>query len=308
MKICVCSKSFSKNEILRRELSDIYDNVKFNDEAKSLNGDELVAFLKGCDRAIIGLEKIDENILRELPNLKVISKYGVGLDGIDLAAIKKYQVRLGWQGGVNKRSVAELTLAFIIMMLRKLPFANQQVISSAWGQVIGTQLSGKTIGIIGCGHVGKDLVNLLRPFDCVILAYDIQNYEDFYKCNNIRPVGLSTLFSEADVVTIHLPLDNSTRNLLTPELLDLMSLHSILINTSRGGLVDESYLKRMLLKGKIAGAAFDVFATEPPEDQELLTLPNFFATPHLGGSSVEAILSMGRSAILGLESNSLVQI
>ena len=304
-RIAVCSRSFSKNLTLRNELQEKYENVTFNDEGQKLEGETLIEFLRGHDKAITALECVDEKILKELPELKVISKVGVGLDMIDMEAMRRYKKCLAWSGGTNSRAVSEWVISFAIAMLRHIPSAYRDVLSGKWKQQKGRYLSGRIIGIIGCNNIGQDLVKLLQPFDCKILVHDIQNYDDFFAKYNIQVVSLNELLKRSDIVTLHVPLNHSTRNLLSAERLALMKPESILINTARGGLVDESALKKMLKDGRLAAAAFDVFATEPPEDQGLLELPNFLVTPHIGGSTEEAIIAMGRAAIKGLDTNTL---
>jgi D-3-phosphoglycerate dehydrogenase len=305
VKIAVCSRSFSVNPVLRAELLQRYSNVTFNDAGGRLQGDALVDFLRGHEKAIVALETIDRPVLERLPQLKVVSKYGVGLDMIDLAAMRDLGKRLGWTGGVNRRSVAELVICFAIAALRHVPAAHREVLSGTWRQHVGGYLSGRTVGIIGCGQVGKDVVMLLHPFGCRILAHDIRDYPEFYSANGVEAVGLEALLTSSDVVTLHLPLDDSTRGMLDARRLSLMKPTAVLINAARGGIVDEAALKRMLTEMRLAAAAFDVFAVEPPQDAELLSLPNFLATPHIGGSAEEAILAMGRAAIEGLEENSV---
>jgi D-3-phosphoglycerate dehydrogenase len=300
-KIVVTSRSFSKHKGLRQELLTKYSNVKFNDEGLKLTGGNLIKFLEGSDKAITALEVIDDSVLVALPKLKVISKYGVGIDMIDTDALVKHDVKLGWTGGVNRRSVSELVISSAISMLRHVPIANKEVISGNWRQHIGRQLSNLTVGIIGCGHIGKDLAKLLNAFGSNILAYDILDFPEFYQEYNVTPVNINTLLRESDLVTLHLPLDDSTTNILNKERMNLMKVSALLINYSRGGLLDESELKSMLINGQLAGAALDVFSQEPPEDQELINLPNFIVTPHIGGSSEEAVMAMGRSAIEGLD-------
>lgn len=301
-RVAVASRSFSRHPVLRAELLARYPNVTFNDSGKSLDGRELMAFLKGHEKAITALERLDERVFSSVPELRVISKFGVGLDTIDLEAMARHGVKLGWTGGVNKRSVSELAIAFAVVLLRHIPEAMREVANGAWRQHVGRQLSDRTVGIVGCGHIGKDLAILLRAFGCRVLAHDIRDFPEFYATHQIVPVGLDELLRTADVVTLHLPLDDTTRGMLSAERLALMRPEAILINTARGGLVDERALKTMLREGRLAGAAFDVFATEPPEDAELLRLPNFLATPHIGGSAEEAVLAMGRAAIEGLDS------
>jgi D-3-phosphoglycerate dehydrogenase len=304
-RVAVCSRSFSRNPILRAELLARYSNVTFNDAGIQLEGDGLINFLRGHDKAITALEIIDEYVLASLPELKVIGKYGVGLDMIDMGAMSKFGKFLGWTGGVNRRSVSELVIVFAITMLRHIPAANREILSGTWRQHVGGYLSGKVVGIIGCGHIGKDLVGLLKVFDCDILVNDIKDQSVYYAENNITAASLDDLLRQADVVTLHVPLDASTKNILSLDNLALLKSTAILINTARGGLVDEIALKDMLIHGRLAAAAFDVFAIEPPSDHELLSLENFLATPHIGGSANEAILAMGRSAIDGLDINAI---
>jgi len=299
--VAVASRSFSKHPILRNEVLKRYPDAKFNDEGLSLSDISLIEFLQGYEKAITALEIIDESILSELPDLKVIGKYGVGLDMIDLKALKNYGVKLGWVGGVNKRSVSELVISFAINLLHRVEFASTEVKNEKWYQVKGRQLSDCTVGIVGCGHVGKDLVKLLKPFNCNILAHDILNFNNFYQENSITAVGIDELIKKSDVITLHLPLDDSTNNIINKDRIQMMKKDAILINLARGGLIDEDALKIAIVENKIAGAALDVFAVEPPIDNEFALMNNVLVTPHIGGSSEEAILAMGMAAINSLE-------
>ena len=299
--VAITSRSFSKHPILRDEVLKRYPDAKFNDDGLSLQGKSLIEYLSGYEKAITALEVIDDSILSQLPNLKVISKYGVGLDMIDLHALKKYGVKLDWSGGVNKRSVSELVVSFAIALLHRAVFANSEVKKGKWYQPKGFQLSNCTFGIIGFGHIGKDLVKLLQPFDCKILAHDIRNFKEFYKKNKVKSVGIEELIKKSDVVTLHLPLNESTKNFMNEERLQMLKSNAILINLARGGLIDEDALKQILLENKIAGAALDVFAIEPPADTEFALMNNVLVTPHIGASTEEAILAMGMAAIDGLD-------
>jgi D-3-phosphoglycerate dehydrogenase len=190
-------------------------------------------------------------------------------------------------------------------MLRHIPAAQREVLSGTWRQHVGGLLSGRTVGIIGCGFIGKDLVELLQPWGCTLLANDILDFPDFYALYGVTPVGLEELLQSSDVVTLHVPLDESTRNMISAAKLTLMKPSAVLINVARGGLVDEAALKEMLVTKRLAAAAFDVFAVEPPQDQELLALSNFLVSPHIGGSAEEATLAMGQAAISGLDENAI---
>jgi phosphoglycerate dehydrogenase-like enzyme len=300
--VAVASRSFSRHPVLRAELLEFCPNVTFNDAGASLSGAALAEFLMGHDGAITALETIDEALLAQLPNLKVLSKYGVGFDMVDIAALRRRGVRFGWTGGINKRSVSELVISATIALLRHVPLSYREVLEGGWKQRQGRQLTGRTVGIVGCGHVGKDLVILLKAFDCKLLAHDILDFPDFYAAHGVEAVGLDELLSRSDIVTLHLPMDASTASILSAEKLALMRPEAILVNAARGGLIDEAALKTMLETGGLAGAALDVLAVEPPTDRALLSLPNVLVTPHLGGSSEEAVLAMGRAAIAGLAS------
>jgi D-3-phosphoglycerate dehydrogenase len=299
--IAVTSRSFSNHPLLRKKLLLRYSNVTFNTSGKSLSSQDLIDFLRGHVKAITALEVLDDTIFSALPELKIVSKYGVGLDMIDLEAMERHGVLLGWTGGVNKRSVAELVISSIISLLHRVPFACNEVKTGKWYQVKGQQLTGKTVGIIGCGHIGKDVAILLRSFDCRVLSCDILDFPDFYKEYGVIPVSLENLLRESDIITLHVPLNDSTINILNSERLELMKSGSFIINTARGGLIDEVKLKEMLKTGWIAGVAIDVFSSEPPDDLDILNLPNVIITPHIGGSTEEAIVAMGRAAIKGLD-------
>lgn len=300
--VAVTSRSFSKHPLLRNELLKKYPDAKFNDKGLILIGDDLVDFLRGYQKAIIALEVIDNDVISQLPELQVISKYGVGLDTLNLDDLQRHNVKLGWTGGVNKRSVSELVVSFAISLLHRTVFANAEVKNGKWYQVKGRQLSECTFGILGCGHIGKDVVRLLQPFNCNIIVNDVKNYQDFYEKYKITPVTLNELLSKSDVLTIHLPLDDSTKNILNKTNLHLLKKTCVLINLARGGLIDEKQLKQMIMDKKIAGIALDVFEHEPPNDKELFILENVLITPHIGGSTEEAIIKMGMSAIEGLDS------
>jgi phosphoglycerate dehydrogenase-like enzyme len=298
--VAVTSRSFSRNEVLRAETLALYENVTFNDEGLSLAGDSLVDFLAGHQLAITALEKVDDAILDRLPDLKAISKVGVGIDMIDLDAMKRHGVRLAWSRGTNSRSVSELALALMLALLRHLPSATRLVREGEWRQVQGNTLTERTVGIIGLGHVGRDLAELLGAFSCRVLAYDVAPLVDLPA--HIEQVTLESLLALSEIVTLHTVLSDSTRNLLDRDRIGAMRPGAIVVNTSRGGLVDEDALYEALSSGHLAGAALDVFASEPPGDHPLLGLDQVIVTPHIGGSTQEAVLAMGRAAIDGLSS------
>lgn len=296
--VAVTSRSFSRNEVLRSELLERYAQVTFNDGGDSLSGDQLVAFLSGHPLAITALETIDEYVLARLPELTTISKVGVGIDMLDLGAMDRHGVRLAWQGGTNARSVSELTLGLMLALLRHISALDRSVRASIWQQVSGRTLTDRTVGIIGFGHVGRDLAALLSGFSCRLLVYDVRPITDWPPY--VEPVDLGSLFGDSDIVSLHVPLSEETRHIVDREQLARMRPGALVINTARGGLVDEEALYDSLRGGALGGAALDVFSVEPPINSPLLQLDAVIATPHIGGSTAEAVLAMGRAAIAGL--------
>lgn len=298
IKIVVTSRSFSLNKTLRIELLQHFpENVVFNDKGLYLDGQALLDFVQGADILVVGLEKIDENVLKVCPNLKMISKYGVGLDNIDLEICQKYGVKIGWTGGVNRLSVAEVALGFMLGLCRNLFLTSLQHKSGIWNKSGGYQLSGKTVGIIGVGFIGKELVRLLKPFGCKILVNDIIDQKQYYSENNLTETSKEDIFRQADLISFHTPLNTETTYLVRKETLELMKPSAFLINTARGSIIKREDLKWALQNKMIKGAAIDVYEEEPPTDLEFLQLENLVCTPHLCGNSEEAVLAMGRSAI-----------
>lgn len=302
MRVAVTSKAFSTNSVLVGELEQHFKDVKLNLTGKLLEGQQLHDFLVDRDVAIIAMEQMTPQVLDKLPLLKVISKFGVGLNNIDLLHCQKRGIEVKWTSGVNKCSVAEMALGFMLMMIRNLYLTSTQLSAGKWNKSGGQSLYGKTIGIIGLGHIGQELVRLLMPFKCKILINDIVDKSKFCLANGLTVVSKDELLSMSDIITIHAPLNDETNQMINSESFAKMKNNAYLINTARGGLVNLSDLKNALTENQIAGAAIDVYDSEPPQDLELLSLSNLICTPHIGGNSKEATLAMGRSAITHLRS------
>ena len=304
-RVAVLQAFFARHPVLRQELLAKYPDVTFKETDDILEGQELVDFIRGHDKVIMSIDWLTEDVIKQLPELKVVAKHGVGMDSIDIKAMRKYGVELGWQGGVNKRTVAEMALGYMILLLRHFPEANRDMRAGTWLRQRGNTLSDKTVGILGCGHIGKDLARLLAPFRCEILAHDIRDYPEFYAETGVKPVSLDALLERSDVVSVHLPRTKKTTNILNRERLAKMKPTAVLVNTARGGLIDEDALLDLLKAGHFTGAAIDAFLTEPTDKRELVEHPRFWCTPHMGGLSEEAVLAMGRSAIAGLDDHRL---
>ena len=301
IRIKVTSRSFSRHPILKQELLDLFPNSVFNTDGPPTGLPNIAEFLKDADGVILGLEEIDRHVLKQLENVKIIAKYGVGLDNLDVSSAEELGITIGWTGGVNKRSASEQALGFMLGLSRNLFFSSFPLKNGKWEKEGGRLLSGSCVGIIGCGHIGTDVIYLLQSFKCRILICDILDKSGVVDTYGATQVLQDELLAEADVISLHVPLTGLTQGMVNEEFLQKMKPTAYLINNSRGPVVEQQALKNALQQKIIAGAALDVFESEPPEDLEFLDLPNLMVTPHIGGSANEAILAMGRSAISHLK-------
>ena len=297
--IGVTSVSFSNNKNLVHNLKLSHPKAKIILSKTKRSRSKLIDLIKRCDKMIVGLDTIDKHAISYAKKLKTISKYGVGLNNIDLKECNKKKIRVIYTKGVNKRSVSELVLSSTISLSRNLYNSNMLIKQGKWIVKGGENLSEKNFGIIGFGNVGKDLAKILRPFNCKIY------YNDILKFNNISKKYISKskkfIYSNCDYISLHLPLTEKTKNLINKNNLRRMRKNTILINTSRGGIINERDLFLFLRKKKIKGAVLDVFEKEPFLKKRILNLDNLIALPHIGGSSKESILNMGNAAIRNLK-------
>jgi phosphoglycerate dehydrogenase-like enzyme len=296
-QIAVTPPAFCKSKFLREELKKHFPQIAFNEKGRYLTSTELIDFLKDKDAAIIGRDIIGIEELKSLPQLRMISKYGVGLDNINEAALKQYNIRLGWTPGINKLSVAELTICFMLGMFHNIFSTGNDLKKGVWRKEGGQEISEKLIGVIGCGNVGREVIRMLKPFNTQIKVNDILDVSEFCNEQNITSTSFEEVLESSDLITFHIPLTELTRNLINKKTLEQMKSSAYLINTSRGEVIDQSALKKALQTNQIAGAALDVFNPEPPDDMELLSLTNLMGTPHIGGNAREAVEAMGQSAI-----------
>ena len=309
-KVVAPSLSFGQHPGLVERLRQIHPTAKINTEGKliHLSEDELIDYMRGYEACLVSLEWITDRVLAELPELRVCVKLGVGLDKIDPHALKKHGVRLGWKAGVNALSVAELTICTAIMGLRNVLSRNILMRDGKRPmQAMGRLLTGRTVGIHGVGHVGREVIRLLQPFGCEILANDIEDRSAFYAKYGVKAVSVEELWERSEILTLHLTVTNKTYGLYGAEVLDKLKPGCILINTARGQIVDEVAIKERLKSGRLGAAAIDAFQREPTEDDEFLNLPNLIATPHIGAASIEARWAMGVAAIEAITDNFRVE-
>ena len=301
LRVAVTPPPICNSSTLRDELSTLFPQPLFNDTGRYLTEDELIRFAGEADALLVGRDGITDKVLSALPQLKIIAKYGVGLDTIDQDALKRHSVELGWTAGVNRRSVAELTLSFMLGLCHNVFKGGLALKQGQWVKDGGSMLKGKTVGIVGCGNIGKEVIRLLKPFGCAIWIRDILEMSEFCKETGALEKSLEEVLAGADIISLHVPLTEETQHMMNAASLDRMRSTAFLINTSRGDVVDQAALKEALVNETIAGAALDVFSQEPPEDMEFLSCPRLMVTPHIGGNAVEAVEAMARAAFQHLK-------
>jgi D-3-phosphoglycerate dehydrogenase len=270
----------------------------YNPTGKPLTSAQLADLLPGIDGFIAGLDVIDSAALEKADRLKVIARYGVGVDNVDLAAAREMGITVTNTPGANSVSVAELALTLILSLARQIPEAASAVQDGKWPRLGGLTLENKTVGLVGLGAIGKQLTRRLQGFDCRIMAYDPYADPDFASEHGVQLAGMDEVVAAADFLSLHLPLLPETRQLVNREFLAKMKKGAYLINTSRGEVVDEDALLDALQSGQLKGAGLDAFAVEPPDPANpLLRLPQVIATPHLGAQTDGATSNMGWLAL-----------
>ena len=293
MKILISSRSFGKVN------SDAVDILKkaglepiLNPYGKKLSEEEILKFIDDEVIGIIaGTEDITKNVITRANSLKVISRYGVGLDNIDLEAAKQKGVLVYNTPDTPAIAVAELTLSLILNLLKKISKLDRNIRNGNWKAEMGDLLTGKSVGIVGLGRIGKKLVELLKPFNVKLFAFDVKPDKTFISKYKINLVSLDDLLVKSDIVTLHLPSTEQTSGIIGEKEISKMKKSAILINTARGNLIDEKLVYNALKEGKIAGAAIDAFEEEPYKGK-LIEIDNVILTPHIGTATNETRLEM----------------
>jgi len=246
------------------------------------------------DAIICGPEPITMKVLEASKALRIVMMHGVGVDHIDVAAATRREVVVANAPGANTAAVADLTIAAMLALLRHICEANQMTKGGRWNRHLGHELGEMTVGVIGTGRIGADVIRRLRGFGSRILAYDVIQDDRLIEAYGITYVTLENLLAESDVITLHVPLMEETRKMIGRQELERMQKTACLINTARGGLVDEEALCDHLKANRTAGAALDVFSVEPPRGNPLLDLENVLATPHVASYTAEATERLDR--------------
>ncbi|RKQ88774.1 phosphoglycerate dehydrogenase [Brockia lithotrophica] len=285
-------------EPLRRD-----PEVEIIDVSHEDDPDALVRALRDADALIVrSRTKVTRDLLDLAPRLKVVGRAGVGVDNIDVDAATERGVLVLNAPNGNTIAAAEHAFALLLALARRIPEAHASVKAGRWERqrFIGFELMGKTLGVVGLGRIGSEVAKRARAFGMEVLGYDPYLPESRARSLGIEPVSLEELFRRADIITLHTPLTEETRNLIRRETLALMKDGVILVNAARGGLIDEDALVEAVRSGKVAGVALDVFAEEPPKNAELLALERAVFTPHLGASTVEAQENVARDTSIAI--------
>ncbi|WP_374038859.1 hydroxyacid dehydrogenase [Brevundimonas staleyi] len=264
--------------------------------------DEMIAAANAiqADAIVVRMGRITPEVIDGIPSLKVIAKNGVGVDGIDLAAASARGIPVLIAGGANAQSVAEHALALLMSVARSTAYLDARMRQGHWdkGTHTGYELRGKSLGVIGLGNIGRAFLDLLAPFRMTVQLHDPFMADADMPEGVSRAESVDALLSASDIVSLHCPLTDQTRGMISAQRLSRMKPHALLINTARGELIDQTALIDALQSGRIGGAGLDTFSPEPPAADSLLwTLPNLVATPHIGANTHDAKARMGESVV-----------
>ncbi len=265
-------------------------SVHYNSTGKAYTKEEFHKLASDADAIIVGVDIIDRELIDKCPNLKVICKFGVGTDNIDVDYAKEKGIFVGRTVGSNSTAVAEHVLALMFADAKNLYSTIKEVKEHKWNKITGQELSGKTLGIIGFGMIGKRVANFANGISMKVYAYDAFEIPDeVAKEYNVEKKSFEEIISESDYISLHVPLLDSTKNMISTEEFKKMKKSVCLINTARGGVVDEKALYEALVNKEIRSAYFDVYSSEPPAaDDKLIRLDNFFLTPHTAARTAES--------------------
>jgi D-3-phosphoglycerate dehydrogenase len=293
-KILVTPRSFGKNNHKPFEmLKENGYEIIVNPYQRIMTREEMIKEIADMDGVIIGVDPLGSEVLKQAPKLKAISKYGVGLDNIDLGFAKQHGIAVTKTAGANADAVADYTVALLLATARRMIYIDQECRKRNWAKINSLQMCHKTLGLIGLGNIGKLVAKKVTGFEMKVLAYDVFQDAEYAAKNGIEYVDLATVLKEADFISIHLPLLEETKNLISYKEFEMMKEQAVLVNTARGGIIDEEALLWALQNHQIWGAGIDVFEEEPPRNDGFLRLENIIIGSHCAASTFEAIDNMG---------------
>jgi len=299
MRVLVTSTSFGKADpTLCSALEGTVSEVIYNPYGRPLTASELSGLIRGVDGFIAGIDDIDAAVIRSADRLKVISRYGTGVDRVDIQEATRRGIVVTNTPGANAVAVAELTLCLMLALARNLCAANQATHAGQWPRHTGISLREKCVGLVGFGHIGRAVALRLGPFGCRLRVTDPLVDAETARGLGAERVSLEQLLGESHFVSLHVPATPDTTRMINSRTIARMQRGAFLINTARGELIDEAALRDAILSGHLGGAALDVFAPEPPgPEYPLMNLPRVILTPHMASRTDDATNQMGRIAL-----------
>ena len=296
-KILTTPRSYGKDmpELFAQLEAAGYEVVR-NTTGGILEKDAMKEMLADCVGVIVGVDPMDAEVLASAPKLRAIAKYGVGVDNIDMDYCKKHGIKVSRTVGANSEAVADYAMALMLAVARKVPEIDRKCRKLNWGKITTRDVSHATLGLFGLGAIGRHVAERAQGFGMKVIAYDPYWPEEFAREHGIERADAETIFKNADFISLHLPLMPDTEGFVGEKELGWMKKDAILINTARGGLVDEKALLKALKEGRIYGAGLDAFAHEPPEDDDWFELDNVVLGSHCAASTRGATQNMGRMA------------
>lgn len=296
LKVLVTPRSFGKMDDSPIDMLEEHNiEVIRNPYGRILTKDEMKKWIQDVDGVIIGVDPLDKEVLDSATQLKAISKYGVGTDNIDLKHAEKNNIPVTITQGANTDAVAEYTISLMLSVARKVVHIDQECRKSNWDKITTIDMNKKTLGLIGMGQIGKTVAKRLSGFEMNVIAYDLFKDEAFANQFGVTYVNhIDDVLKEADFISLHLPLNAETKNMISDREFEFMKKEAVIVNTARGGLIDEEALLRALADNKIWGAGVDVFEEEPPSNKELLSQKNIVIGSHCAASTKQAIINMGK--------------
>jgi D-3-phosphoglycerate dehydrogenase len=276
-----------------------YD-VIFSTPGKQPDEEELLRMLPGCVGMLAGVEKISARVLEAAKELKAISRNGTGIDNIDVEVAERLDIKILRAEGANARGVAELAIGLLFALTRSLSYSDSQMKSGKWSRKQGIEIDGRTLGLVGCGKIGKLVAQIALGLGMNVIAYDLYLDQAFTPSPKFRFTSLDEVLRLADVISLHCPPTQDGTPIIDKEAITNMKKGVYLLNTARPSLIDEEAVLEALNTGQIAGFATDVFHQEPPKLNELLSHENAIITPHIGGFTVESVNNAARVAVENL--------
>lgn len=298
MKVLITSNSFGKfDETPRQKMLDLGWELIGNRYKHIMNEEEMMGEVNEVDAIILGSDTVSKKVLDKAYDLQIISRYGVGIDNIDLETAKEKGIEVTVTANCNTEAVADYAIGLMLSTLRHICNVDSNLKKNTWKKETGLDLCNKTVGVFGLGAIGREVVKRLQGFNCTILGYDKYVDEDYCKNENITIKDPEEIFKEADIITLHMPGNVDGSYFISQRELDMMKSSMVIINTARASLIDEEAMICALKEKRIYGYGTDVFAEEPIVNKQFVELDNVVLSPHNAAVSVEAINKMSHKAV-----------